>query len=297
MRTPKNLSQISSGIKALALKAMNNLSSSDPAYHVAKYRAIRPVDYMRCAEFEAILRDLKILPQMQVLDISSPQWFSLYLAEKHPETMFHYINIIDAELDSYKKIAHALGIRNLKYQKADVRELKFNNSTFDKVVSISVIEHVYPEEDGDLRALREIKRVLKSQGELLLTIPYKEKSNIVYINGPVYERDEKKRNFFAREYDKEMFYNLIERSGFVMKNSWFICERKGMFAVDYYEWGPGKDNWFAKYFIKSRRLVEPILGRALDEVLAKHYLSISREITGRLVNISVVLAKALLPDL
>jgi len=169
--------------------------------------------------------------------------------------------------------------------------MQFSDGTFDRVISISVIEHIYPEEDGDLKALSEINRVLKSGGELLLTVPYKAKSNIVYKDGSVYERRERTRNFFAREYDEEMFNKLIERSEFSLTGSWFICEREGFFPIDYYEWGPGKDSSLAKYLNKSRRLLERILGKSLDEPLAKQYLSVSREITGRLVNISARLTK------
>jgi len=143
---------------------------------------------MRYAEFDAILRDLEIHPQMTILDVSSPQWFLLYLANRHRATNFYYINILESELAPYKKIAKALGITNLKYQKGDVRNLAFHKDTFDKVISISVLEHIHPEETGDLHAgaLREIKRVLRLQGDLLLTLPYKAKGNIVYMDGPVY---------------------------------------------------------------------------------------------------------------
>ena len=284
--------QVSSDTRSLALRAVKELSSFQSACHIARVRAVRPVDYMRYAEFDAILRNLELNSQMTILDVGSPQWFSLYLANKYPMVEFHYINIIDSELDPYKDIANALGIKNLNYRKEDVRDMQFSDNTFDKVISISVIEHIYPEEHGDLKALSEISRVLKSGGEFLLTVPCKSKSNIVYMDGAVYERREKTRNFFAREYDEEMFNKLIERSEFSLTESWFISERRGIFSVDYYEWGPGKDAFLAKYLIKSRRLLERIIGKSLDELLAKQYLSVSREITGRLVNISARLKKA-----
>jgi SAM-dependent methyltransferase len=288
----ERLDEFAPKIKALALRAMNKTSPSGPAYKIARARVTRPVDYMRCAEFEAILRDLEIDPQMEILDVSSPQWFSLYLAERYPKTMFHYINIIDTELDPYQNIANSLGLINLKYHKGDVRDLQFNSNTFDRAVSISVIEHVYPEVDGDLTALLDIKRVLKPKGELLLTVPYKSKRNIVYVDGPVWERGARQRNFFAREYDKEMFEELINRSGFAVRDKWFICERYGILAVDYYEWGPGINGWFAKYHFQLRKVAERMFAKPLDEMLAQRYLSISKEIDSRVVNIAAALVKA-----
>ena len=293
-KSMKNLEiglQVASDTRSMALRAVKELSSFKFAHQIVRRRAIRPVDYMRYAEFDAILRDLELNPGMRILDVSSPQWFSLYLANKFPSVAFNYINIIDSELDPYKEIAKALGIMNLKYRKEDVRDMQLRDNTFDRVVSISVIEHIYPEKDGDLKALSEINRVLKSGGEFLLTVPYKYKSNILYRDGPVYERRERTRNFYAREYDEEMFNKLVERSKFSLTGSWFICERTGILSVDYYEWGPGKDVFLAKNLIKSRMLLERIFGKSLDELLAKQYLSVSREITGRLVNISARLKK------
>lgn len=291
----KNLeiaSQVSGEIRALALRAMNGLSSSRSAHHIARRRAVCPIDYMRYAEFDAILRDFEMSSEMTVLDVSSPQWLSLYLANRYPSVEFCYINIIDSELNPYEEIARTLGIKNLKYQKGDVRDMEFSDGSFDRIISVSVIEHVYPEEGGDLKAIREIKRVLKPGGELLITIPYKSKSNIVYRDGPVYERREKGRKFYAREYDQKTLIKLIEKSGLSLVGSLYICEKGGFFPVDYYEWGPGKNKYIAKCLVRSRRLLERILGTSFDKVLAKQYLSVSREITGRLVNISARLRKA-----
>jgi len=133
---------------------------------------------------------------------------------------------------------------------------------------------------------------LKRDGELLLTVPYKSQRNVVYMDGAVFERGATGKNFFAREYDKPMFDGLIDRSGFSRRDSWLICERGGIFPADYYEWGPGKDSVPARVLIKSRALLERILRKSLDETLARQYLSVSRESTGRLVNIAARLAYA-----
>jgi SAM-dependent methyltransferase len=290
----KNLgiaSQAAGDIRSLAARAATNVSASRSVRHIASTRTARPIDYMRYAEFEAILRDLELDSRMTVLDVSSPQWFSLYLANKYPTVEFHYVNIIETELAPYSEIAKALALDNLKFQKGDVRNLNFADNSFDRVISISVIEHVYPEADGDLQSLSEIKRVLKPAGEFLLTVPFKSKSNIVYMDGPVYERSGNARNFYAREYDEQMFKRLIERSGLVQKGLWFICERKGYFSLDYYQWGPGKALFGAKYLIKSKRLLERVLGHSVDNLLAERYLSVAKESTHRIVNIAARLKK------
>jgi len=97
--------QVSSNIRQLALRAAKELPFSQSACHVARARSVRPVDYMRYAEFDAILRDLELNSQMSILDVSSPQWFSLSLANKYPSVDFRYINIMDSEIYPYKEIA------------------------------------------------------------------------------------------------------------------------------------------------------------------------------------------------
>jgi SAM-dependent methyltransferase len=285
-----NIFRVSKAIRQMAREAMQNLSTSDSASKIAKHSVVRPINYMRCAEFDAILRGLNITPGMRILDVSSPQWFTIYLAKSFPATQFDYCNIIDIELEPYKTLCYQLGITNLQYHKEDVRNLSFDSDSFDKVVSISVIEHVFPEQGGDYSALQEIKRVLKPEGELLLTIPYKESRNIIYFDGVVYERGAKDRNFYAREYDNEMFDKLVNDSGYTVRDAWFICEKKGLFSIDYWVWGPGKRFPLARSAtLKIRRVVESLFGYSIDELLARRYLRISSQDCNRLVNIAAVL--------
>jgi len=56
---------------------------------------------------------------------------------------------------------------NLDFLQADALNLPFKDESFDAVVSFDVIEHV----QDDLKFLREIKRVLKRGGKLLLETP------------------------------------------------------------------------------------------------------------------------------
>lgn len=276
-------------IQSLALKAVKRLPTSHPAYPIALLHAKKPVDYIRYAEFDAILKFLELNPSTRILDISSPQWFSIYLAFNYPDVEIDYINIIDRELEAFKEIAFVLELKNLRFTKADVRKMGFKDHTFEKAISISVIEHIYPEKDGDIMALNEIRRVLKPGGEFLMTVPYKSKSNIVYTNGAVYERSKKTNNFYAREYDEIMFSQLVQRTGFTRLNAFYISEKKGVLAEDYYKWGPGKGQFPWNYLIKIRKKVEAFTRLPITKAIARNYLKVSRENPHRLVNIAVKL--------
>lgn len=75
--------------------------------------------------------------------------------------------------------------KNIKFHKADIRNLPIEDNTFDKVMAVSVIEHIglascqvidknNPQEGlaGDLNAVKELARVLKPNGELIMTFPF-----------------------------------------------------------------------------------------------------------------------------
>src|SRR5664279_3859268 len=77
-------------IQQLARRAVATLPSRDPARTAAHTAIVRPIDYMRWAEFEAVLRTLALQPGERVLDVGSPQWLTLALADAHPQTEFVY---------------------------------------------------------------------------------------------------------------------------------------------------------------------------------------------------------------
>jgi len=244
---------------------------------------------MRCAEFALAFAQLSLNPGIKVLDVGSPQWFSLYLANLFPEINFYYINILDSELSQIRDIAKCLGINNLNYYNQDVRSLEFDSNYFDKAVSISVIEHIAPEVGGDILALNEIRRVLVSQGELTLSVPLKDTPKVVYVNGDVYERTTEKNNFFAREYDLTQFKALLYKTNYSIKEKSFIIEKPGLLALDFWEWGPGKTKFFSSLITKSVKAIERFTGKSVEDRLAVRYLQPSSEIHYRVVNIVTTL--------
>jgi len=224
-----------------------------------------------------------------VLDVGSPQWFSLYLANLFPEINFYYINVLDSELSQIKDIAQCLGIDNISYQKQDVRSLEFDSNYFNKAISISVIERIAPEVGGDMLALNEIKRVLVSQGELTLSVPLKDAPKVVYMDGTVYERLAEKNNFFAREYDLRQFRDLTYKTNYLIKDESFIIEKPGLLALDFWEWGPGKNKSFSSLITKSIKAIERFTGKSVEDKLAVRYLQSFLEFQRRVVNIVATL--------
>jgi SAM-dependent methyltransferase len=284
--------ELAQRIQHLARRTLDALPPTDPARAVARTALVRPIDYMRWAEFEAVLRTLALQPGERVLDVGSPQWLTLALADAHPQTELVYTNIIERELAPFRRIAEVLGLSNVTYRLEDARHLTFGTASFDHVVTVSVVEHIYPEVGGDVEALRELGRVMREDGRLHLTMPFKDRRNVIYLDGAVYERSGDGKQFFAREYDREQFDALIASSGFALdRPANLITERLGWFALDAYTWGPRSNRITRAAFGVAQVVSERVLRHSFEAMLAGRYLSTSPTADGRLVNIAVVLKK------
>jgi len=283
-------SYIASEIEEAARFAAAALPHASPAHREALKRTAVPVDYMRCAEFVLCFEHMELEPGIKVLDVGSPQWFSIYLAKKRKDVEFNYVNIWEKELEKVRDIPAAMGLSNMEHRREDVRSLGFEDDSFHRALSISAIEHVDPEVGGDLEALAEIKRVLKPGGTLTLTVPLKDKSNVVYRDGPVYDRAGEDRKFYAREYDDEQFNALADSAGFKILKKEYIIEKSGLFALDYWNWGPGSKSFMGPRLMRVVRLMEKIRRKSMQLELARRYLKASEKIEHRVVNVCATLA-------
>jgi SAM-dependent methyltransferase len=284
-----NLNEEVNMIRKLSRTVLKKASPDSEEYSAAK-RAIKiPIEYMRYAEFYALLNSIDLKKDTRILDIGSPQWFSLILAVRYPEVQFVYTNILEGEITPFKRIAELNEIRNISYKIEDVRKLSYPDCSFETVISISVIEHIYPAKGGDEKAFIEIDRVLKKNGKLLLTIPFKEKGNVLYQKGAVYERNEQGNNFFAREYDRKSFEKLLAQSKFDLEKKFFISEKQGLLSLDYCLWGEGRGKLKSKIMLFAYKVFERITPFSLEEKLARKYLVVSEKIQERVVNMAAIL--------
>jgi SAM-dependent methyltransferase len=83
----------------------------------------------------------------------------------------------------------------------DGRALSFDDGAFDAAYAISVLEHI--PDRGDTAALRELVRVVRSGGRIVITTPYATSYGESFVDADVYERKriEGRPTFFERQYD------------------------------------------------------------------------------------------------
>jgi 2-polyprenyl-3-methyl-5-hydroxy-6-metoxy-1,4-benzoquinol methylase len=78
------------------------------------------------------------------------------------------IDINESMINSAKRSSQRLGIENIKFETADLgKKLKYQSNSFDKIMFLDVLEHLMKRN----QMLKEVKRVLKPQGWLLLVVP------------------------------------------------------------------------------------------------------------------------------
>ncbi|HET7250150.1 MAG TPA: methyltransferase domain-containing protein [Gemmatimonadales bacterium] len=108
-------------------------------------------------------------PGMTILDCGcGPGSITIGLAEAVAPGDVVGVDVEPRQLDSARQLAAERGVPNLRFESASIYELPFADASFDVAVAHFVIEHV----SDPLRALREMRRVLKPGGIAAVKDPY-----------------------------------------------------------------------------------------------------------------------------
>src|SRR3989304_2278602 len=191
-------------------------------------RMLTPINGSRCYEFRRTYELLKPKKGELIFDLSSPKLLSHFLSEKG-------CRVVTADMNKEEVADWTTLTRKRRklpsWVIADGVSLGFKDDTFDKVFSISVLEHIPG--DGDTRTMKELARVLKPGGRLVVTVPYAVKYRSEYIEQDVYNLHNGKGNNFhwSHYYDEPALRKkLIEGSGLVLEGV-------------YFGYGPGSAVW------------------------------------------------------
>jgi SAM-dependent methyltransferase len=183
-------------------------------------KAFVPIDFVRYREFEFAFRWVARVGRQagRILDLASPLLFSLTLARRLTTAQISFVEILSEEAKTVMRCKGSLGLSNFRAYGGDARRLPFRSNTFDLVTSLSVVEHVAPEEGGDREVMREIGRVLSPGGIAIVTVPCALERFAEFREGSVYERKGLggRSQFFQRFYDLGSIHrDLIDASGLI----------------------------------------------------------------------------------
>lgn len=120
---------------------------------------------------QLILKFAKLTHNKTLIDIGTGAGWLPHLALKYTKNIFA-IDLSDRQLKLAEK---RIGKANFVFRKGSLYKIPARNSSFDVIVASEVIEHLeYPE-----KALKEAHRILKDDGTLIITVPFKEKIKYV----------------------------------------------------------------------------------------------------------------------
>jgi ubiquinone/menaquinone biosynthesis C-methylase UbiE len=130
------------------------------------YLASRTKRYMMVRRFREVLEHADLAPGQRVLDLGCGWAYGTLWARE----IGCAVAGIDLGLDQLRWACHALPRGDaLGLTQANAKALPFRDATFDRAVSVEMMEHVFRPDRGQVFA--EIARVLKRGGRLALSTP------------------------------------------------------------------------------------------------------------------------------
>lgn len=178
---------------------------------------ITPMNYWRTLETPLVLDSLKPKKGERILDIGSPKLLSFFISKKIQA------KVIASDVDPYflnyaKDFSKSLNIdKNYSPQIIDARNISLKDNSIDKVYALSVFEHI--PEKGDIKAVKEVRRILKTGGIFTMTIPYDKEFKLMFKESRKFYwsknynenklNKEKKGVFYQRIYNEKEIYNRI----------------------------------------------------------------------------------------
>jgi SAM-dependent methyltransferase len=213
-----------------------------------------PVSIVRYFEFDFVNINSQLKDDIKVLDISSPYLFGFYQANKF-NLEYRYINPDPKDLNNVISLSAKNKFRSdYIARQMDALNLDYPDNYFDRVISISVIEHI--KDDGDSEAMKEIWRVLKPGGFFIFSVPVKKMFEIEYTHKDEYNLNTEKKSgkyFFQRIYDQQKIderllssinnYEIISRKVFGCTEKAFYQGYKNRW-IKYSYWETVKDPYY-----------------------------------------------------
>lgn len=195
-----------------------------------------PVSIVRYFEYDFINKNIGDLNGKNIIDVSSPFLFGFFVATQN-EVNYNYINADKKDLARVKQLSKNLDFKgHFNASLGNALSLPAGENSIDRIVSISVIEHI--SENGDSEFIKEALRVLKPGGFLILTFPVSKEFEIQYRDKDIYGLNHEKINnkyFFQRVYDQANMDKRILSPGksFEIYQMRIFGEKENGFYTDY----------------------------------------------------------------
>jgi SAM-dependent methyltransferase len=245
-------------------------------------RALRylvvPVNYWRSQEYRLALQEGRFGPGERVLDVGSPKLLSLWVADRiGAEVVATDIEPYFMEEYELLRRARRVPAERLRLAVEDGRRLSFGDASFDKVYSLSVLEHI--PDGGDSECVRELARVLAPGGRCVLTVPFWPTSRTDWREADFYWSgasvdDATGRVFYQRRYSEaDLHERLVEPSGLRLAKLRFVGDR----------WSRRGDRELCELLPPVTGPLQPALARLLTTAPAADWRTLRKPLCALLV--------------
>lgn len=183
--------------RLLEMKAYVDATELPYSSHLQDY-------WLRLWEYSSVIMESRVDARMRVLDAGGTGTvFSYYLSAEGCDV--HTVDLLEEKVRDARLMSSRLGLP-MEHRVESIVSLSYPSGFFDRVFSISVIEHLPIEDQG--QAVAELARVLKPGGILAVTFDYGPEGS----DNPIRNAD-------------EVFERLVTPSGLlVLDNPIFITE-------------------------------------------------------------------------
>ncbi len=193
-----------------------------------KLRNRAPKYFDRDLEYPWVIKNVDITSG-KLLDIGSTIGQMLY------DVLPKEIEINAINLNAQKDVP------NVTQYEGDIRGTDIKSENFDIITCISTLEHIGVEgrykvvgdDDGDIKAMKEMHRLLKKNGKLILTVPYGAK-DVLPIN-KLYNKERMKKLFKGYEVVNEEYLKYNSKHGI-----WLTVSEQEAAETDWL-----KERWYA----------------------------------------------------
>lgn len=195
-------------------------------------RLLVPMDIARYFEIPATAKALQLKTNDTILDLSSPKLLASYLANE-ANCNIEATDIYENEIEEWKRLLKISGYssKKLVWKIVDGRNLPYKSDSFDKAYSISVLEHI--EKRGDIRTIKELARIIKPTGLLVITVPVNNSGGNSYKKTSIYGQTPGNRDrfFWSRRYTPEtLISRLVNPSGLKLNHLEYCYEQYPFFS-------------------------------------------------------------------
>jgi 2-polyprenyl-3-methyl-5-hydroxy-6-metoxy-1,4-benzoquinol methylase len=183
---------------------------------------------IRRRHMRVILSDfLKNTRPVSVLDVGCSIGYDCFALAMKKDWSVLGVDIDKTSIQLANRIKEILKCKNAEFRLVDVLDGSFEGKQFDVVILFEVLEHIQEDE----KAIRKINKLLKTNGLLLIAVPYSERTETFAdpkvafkLKGEAKVEGEFVGGYHWREgYNEKTLTNLLKKEGFKLSELKHVC--------------------------------------------------------------------------